>query len=229
MLVRMADLNIRIENKHAYIPQLCRKYIVESGEADFSVSASEEDILAETGAEKAPGYAESLAVYRKIAEEMPKFSGFLMHGAVIETDGCGIAFLAKSGEGKSTHVGLWQKLLGDRVQVIQGDKPLVRVLDGAAYAYGTPWAGKERLEENRRTKLRAVCFLSRGAENSIVPCPKAEALWSLMPQIYMPKGGEAFARALEHIETFISSTSFYYLKCNMEIEAAELVYKTILQ
>ncbi len=225
----MADLNIRIENKYAYLQRLCKKYIVESGEADFAVSASEGDILAETGAEHVPGYAESLAVYRKIAEEMPRFSGFLMHGAVIETEGCGIAFLAKSGEGKSTHVGLWQKLFGDRVQVIQGDKPLVRVLDGAAYAYGTPWAGKEGLEQNRRTKLGAVCFLSRGKENSIVPCPKEEALWSLMAQIYMPKGGEAFARALEHIDAFISATSFYYLKCNMEPKAAELVYRTILQ
>ena len=43
---------------------------------------------------------------------------------LISFDGQGIAFAAPSGTGKTTHIKLWQRLYGDRVEIINGDKPL---------------------------------------------------------------------------------------------------------
>lgn len=97
--------------------------------ADFTVSASDDEIMAEdngTGLDK--GYLESLAVYRKIAESILKYNGFLMHGVAADVVGCGIAFLAKSGVGKSTHTKLWKEFLKDKMIIVNADKPLMREL-----------------------------------------------------------------------------------------------------
>ena len=229
MLVRLADLNIRIANKYPYLEDMCRAYQVCEGEADFQIAVSDTEILAEEAGRTIPGYAESLAVYRKIAEEILLYDGFLMHGAVIETKGEGIAFLAKSGVGKTTHMALWKKYLGDGMQVVNGDKPLVRFLDSVPYAYGTPWAGKERLQTNMRVPLKAVCFLSRGEENEAVPCKKEDAFMRLLPQIYTPKDGTKMGLLLEKIGRFIDSVSFYSVRCTTEPEAAETVYRAIFK
>ena len=54
------------------------------------------------------------------------YDAFLFHAAVVSYAGCGYAFAAKSGTGKSTHVAQWMHALGDRVTVVNGDKPLLR-------------------------------------------------------------------------------------------------------
>lgn len=227
MLVRMADLNIRIENRHAYTAYLCRKYILDAGEADFTVSVNDADILAEDTGRSMPDYAESLAVYRQIAEKILDFDGFLMHSVVLETAGQGVAFLARSGVGKSTHAGLWQKLLGEKMTIINGDKPLVRFIGDTPYAYGTPWAGKEGLETNARAPLSAVCFLTRGEENIVTPMRKEDVLLPLLPQIYLPKDGSKMERLLDMLARFIEGTSFYSVRCNTNPEAAAVCYRAL--
>lgn len=158
--VCLAELNIFIENKYEYTAELCRDYIC-TASCDFSVSVSDFEIEGEDCGKGADcGYLESLAIYRKIAEALPKYNGFLMHGALIEAEGCGIAFLAKSGIGKSTHARLWRELLGDKMKFINGDKPIIRVINEKVFAYGTPWAGKENLQCNAKTELKRYVSLS---------------------------------------------------------------------
>ena len=48
-----------------------------------------------------------------------------MHGAVIEYEGNGYMFSADSGTGKTTHILLWRKFLGDKVKIVNGDKPFL--------------------------------------------------------------------------------------------------------
>ena len=229
MLVRLADLNIRIENRYPYLEKMCARYTVPPVAEDFSVSVSDSEILAEEAGREMPGYAESLAVYRKIAEEILLYDGFLMHGAVIETDGEGVAFLAKSGVGKTTHMARWKMYLGDKMQVVNGDKPLIRFTDGVPYAYGTPWAGKEKLETNMRVPLKTVCFLSRSEKNEAVPCKKEDVFMQLLPQIYLPKDGEKMGLLLEKLNRFIESVSFYSVGCSLSPDAGETVYRAIFK
>ncbi len=86
------------------------------------------------------GYLQQLALYRAIAEQAPRHGVFLMHAAVIGFGGKAYAFTATSGTGKSTHLRLWMDALGSGVQVINGDKPLMRV-GGEAEAPGVAGAG----------------------------------------------------------------------------------------
>ncbi len=128
--VQIAGVLVAIENRYAFTERLCADYIVDVSpdKCAFSVSATPEEIAAENNNEDAfsPAYCESLALYRKMCTRMLDYNAFLFHAAVVSYAGRGYAFAAKSGTGKSTHVAQWMHALGDRVTVVNGDKPLLR-------------------------------------------------------------------------------------------------------
>ena len=128
--VQIAGVLVAVENRYAFTERLCADYIVDVSpdECAFSVSATPEEIAAENNDEDAfsPAYCESLALYRKMCTRLLDYDAFLFHAAVVSYAGRGYAFAAKSGTGKSTHVAQWMHALGDRVTVVNGDKPLLR-------------------------------------------------------------------------------------------------------
>ena len=229
--IKLADLTVEIDNKYTYIENLCSGYIV-GGNADFCVSLSDGQIAAEAdGADTGSdfGYLESLAVYRAIAEKLPDYDGFLLHSAVIDVNNRGIAFAARSGTGKTTHIRLWRRLLGNRCAIINGDKPLIRFFEGKPYAYGTPWAGKEGYNTNSRVQLSDICFLDRAKENSITPIPASEAVKRLFSQIYMPENASKKIKTLGLMDLLLKNINIWKIGCNMDISAAETVYNKILR
>lgn len=226
--IRLADVVFGIENKYTYIEEMCKDYICDDA-ADVRISVTNEEINAENiGGDFDEGYLESLAVYRKIAEEIINYNGFLLHGAVVDVDGVGIGFLAKSGVGKSTHMALWEKCLGNRLTVVNGDKPLIRIIDNVVYAYGTPWAGKEKIQTNMRTKLKKLCFLERAEENSCTEIAKEKVLEKFFSQIYRPTDGTKIMSTLEMTEKVINSIEFYKICCNKDISAAEVAIEALI-
>ncbi len=225
--IKLAELCICVDNKYPYVEKMCRNYIVENMEPEIHISATDEEIKAEDdGSGFNPEYLESLAVYRKIAEEMIRYDGFLMHGVVLETVNCGVAFLAKSGVGKSTHSRLWMEMPGVNCRIINGDKPLVRIKDGIPFAYGTPWAGKEGIETNARVPLKKICFIERNKENSCLMLDKRNVLVPLLNQIHFPDN-KFLGRINDKVEKLVEYADFYVIKCNIEPNAAEVAYKTI--
>ena len=125
--------------------------------------------------------------------------------------------------------GLWKKNFGESVKVVNGDKPIIRLVDGKFLAYGTPWLGKENEGENTSCEFKALCFLERNEKNQIVPIPAEIGAMMMLSQIYLPKNGENSAKTLELADKFTSSTSFYRLGCNMEDEAAQVSYNAIIK
>ena len=82
---------------------------------------------------------DSLEEYCKdyVVEELqPDRDTFPMYGAVISRKGNVYMFTAPSGTGKSTHISLWRKYLGEGVQSINGDKQFRFVSDTEVRAYG---------------------------------------------------------------------------------------------
>lgn len=221
---KFAGLTFQIEHRYEPILTMCQNYFIPPCKPDIVLSVTEEDIRAEQTPREYPlWYLETLAIYRKIAEQLIDYNGFLMHGAVIDVDGTGVAFLAPSGTGKTTHMRLWQDLFLDRLTIINGDKPLIRLENGKLYAYGTPWAGKERLHTNARTELKKIGFLSRGAENVCQELPKTKVLNRLIPQIYVPHDETRTVNLLNLLGTVLGITDFYAFSCNMNPDAAKTV------
>ena len=238
-IFRIAERDVEITSIYPDIQNCCAEYL-HSGELDFIVKTTQADIVfereksaREDALEGIPtrrfsdGYLETLAVYRKIAERMPEYDTFLFHGSCIAVDGVGYLFTARSGTGKSTHTRLWRELMGERAVMVNDDKPLIRMTDEEAIAYGTPWDGKHRLSSNIAVPLKAVCILERSVENRIREITSSEALPMLLQQVYRPMDSAAMARTLNLIDRLAGRVKFYRLGCNMNIEAAQVAWEAM--
>ncbi len=238
-IFRMADLAIQIDSLNSYVQNQCVDYrseglpnlIVQIGQQDI-LSEREKSILEDMRAGKpaftrSDGYLESLAVYRKIAEKLPEYDGFVFHGSCVAVDGLAYVFTAKSGTGKSTHTRLWRELLGSQAVMVNDDKPIIRFLDGAPFVFGTPWDGKEHLSSNTSVPLKAVCILERFPENCIREISGHEAFPMLVQQAYRPASPEALEKTLMLLEQLKKQVELYHLDCNMDLNAAKLAYHTM--
>ncbi len=228
-IYRIADLNIKINNKYSYISTIGKDYLCESQnvEYDFEVSPDEEDIQKEKQslAGYPEYYLESISIYRQIARKLAEYQGFIMHASVVEMDKKTYAFTAQSGTGKSTHSQLWLKAFPNRARIINGDKPIVRLIDDKLYVYGTPWSGKERFNTNTRCELNNICFLARGENNTIEKIDKSSALPLIFTQLLIPESEFEAENFFLLLNKIFDKTSFYRLHCNMDLEAAIVAYE----
>lgn len=221
-VIRMSGLNIEVDSESDYIMKRCADYTVDTNDIDLNVKVPGEDIAKEMALN--PGYSrdyyEFICLYRNICLILPKISRMLVHGALIDANGRGYLFAAKSGVGKTTHIRLWKKYFDD-VSIINGDKPILRFEDTGIYGCGTPWCGKENYGKNAETALAAVCFIERGENNSIEKISPKQALDSLMGQILVPKEAESAVKTLELCSKLLELPC-YKLTCNMDAEACRV-------
>ena len=233
MKCRVAELNIEILSRYRYLEDICGKYAADFSSADLVLSASREDLEYEkkvaVDRKITQGKLESVAVCRKLSLELPRFDSFMLHAATFELDGRGIAFFAKSGTGKSTHMLLWKELFGEKLQIINGDKPIVRLKDGVPFAFGTPWCGKEGLSQNRSVALSDLCFIKRNNENSTRRLEKSEALKLLLEQVAIPVGSENILKLLDLLDRTISHCNLWEISCNTDFAAAKQSSSIILR
>lgn len=227
----MAGIVIGIHGQYDYLREYCRDYLTEEP-AELEIEVTEQDILAEcvdTEGEKfGLPYLETLAVLRKIADLMPKYDRFLMHGAVLSWKGEGYMFTAPSGTGKSTHVALWKKYLGEDVRIINGDKPML-IVDGKeeVRVCGTPWAGKEHWQTNTSVPLRGICFLKRSKQNHIRKMAVSEALPLLMRQVYYTANAAMARKTMELLDVVFQNVPMYLLECDISEEAVKCSFNAL--
>ena len=232
MIYSFADFKIEYESLYEGMPKLCSDY-ESSGEPDCVLKLTEADIELEKSLAEGTysnRYIETIAFYRKLADWLPQKNAFVLHSALFDVEGTGIAFAAHSGTGKTTHMRLWEQLLGERFKVVNGDKPIVRFFDNEPnipYGYGTPWCGKEKLGCNSKTVLKHICFIERATENSCEPMNPNEAVDLIFNQVYMPNNPLAALNTMQLINRLINSCCLWKIKCNMDISAAETAYNTI--
>jgi len=167
------------------------------------------------------------AILRKIAQHSLMHNRLLMHGACIAYGGKGYIFVAPSGTGKTTHVKLWQRMLGERAAIVNGDKPILS-LGEEILAFGTPWNGKENLGSPGAVPLAAIAELRQAEENSISPMKKADAFSCLYRQSYMlGADAELQSRIIAVVRTLIDRIPVYQLRCNMEEAAFTCAFETL--
>lgn len=230
--IKVADLIIAIDSRYDFIKEYCKDYCVPDTKADISISVTEQEIEAERGFDEgntfSPAYLETLAVLRKLGEQLAKDNRILFHGVVIAYNGeDGYLFTAASGTGKSTHARLWKKYLKDAVEVVNGDKPMIAVENGQAIAYGTPWAGKEGWQKNRSVRLKGICIIEQGLQNEIHRVNPLQYLDTLFRQIHIPRDAEAAGKTLELFDAFMHEVPLYVLKCDISEEAVKCSYEEL--
>lgn len=159
--------------------------------------------------------------------QLTLFDGMMLHSSAIAMDGAAYLFTAPSGTGKSTHTGLWRQVFGDRVEIINDDKPMIRKQDGIYRVFGTPWSGKTDLNQNISAPLKGIVFLSRGTGNTIRRAnPSQDAVAPLfIEQTVRPRKPERMMAMLQTADEILTTVPLYFLQCNMDKQAALTAYE----
>ena len=236
---KQACYTVQVKTIYDSIHVYCKDYLT-TEPPDLSVTILPEDIAFERQKAAREDALEGLpvrnlpdelleitALQRKIAEEFFSRDILLFHGSVVAVDGVSYLFTAKSGTGKSTHTRLWREVFGDRAIMVNDDKPFLQITENGVTVHGSPWNGKHRLGQNISLPLKAICILSRGADNQIQAISPKEALPMLMQQSQRPMDRRKLPLYLDLIDRLSSRVDFYHMHCNMDTEAARLAYETM--
>jgi len=228
--ITLAGVRLDVTVNYPETVRFLSDYIADFSVADVTLAVSAEDISAErelcdpeTPRPSDP-YVETLALYRKLSLALLDFDVLLMHGSSLSLDGDGFMFTATSGTGKSTHARLWRERFGDRVTMINDDKPLIRITDGEARIYGTPWCGKHGLNTNTSAPLRSIAILERAAVNSVTRISTSEAYPTVLSQLNRPRCATAMKKTLLLLDRLTALVKFFRLRVNMEPDAPDVAY-----
>ena len=174
---------------------------------------------------RSDAFLENNAIHALLAEKLVAHDVLLMHGSALCMDGAGIIFTAPSGTGKSTHARLWRETFGDRVWMVNDDKPLISLGEDCICIWGTPWDGKHRMSRNASAPLKAIVSLERSDWNHIAPMTKADAFPVLMKQCFTSRNPATMKRIMDFEKRLLDAVDFYKLGCNLEPEAAMVAYE----
>ncbi|MBP7867859.1 MAG: hypothetical protein KA419_18160 [Acidobacteria bacterium] len=135
--------------------------------------------------------------------------GAILHSCAVELGGGGVVLPGRSGAGKTTI----SRLLASRGhRMLSDDRVVVRKINDAFHAYGTPWAGEGKIAENRKLPLKGLLFLQKSDDNRLERLTPAAAFKRLMPVTSIPWfDEEVLPSALSFCESLISNIPAYDL------------------
>lgn len=151
-----------------------------------------------------------------------------VHTSVIVCHDEAVMFLGESGTGKSTHTRLWHESI-EGATLLNDDSPFIRIEEGRAIAYGSPWSGKTPCYKSECYPLRAIVRLSQAPHNAIRRLRGAQAMGALLPSL---PPAFAFDERLEEamidiLSAALSTVPVYHLECLPNTDAAQLSHDTI--
>ncbi|MBO5831928.1 MAG: hypothetical protein J6Q95_01370 [Alistipes sp.] len=152
-----------------------------------------------------------------------------IHSSVVVADGRAALFLGESGTGKSTHTRLWLENIKG-AQLLNDDSPIIRVENGVARVYGSPWSGKTPCYKNEVYPIAALCRLEQAPHNVIRRLPTIFAIGAVLPSCppifaYDDKLQDMICSTLGDVLRVVAA---YKLECLPDANAAQLSYKTIM-
>lgn len=161
-----------------------------------------------------------------ICSRFSYYGAFLMHASCVDLGGDGVIFTGFSGVGKTTQAELWHKHIG--AEIINGDKVLVREIDGDFYGCGLPWKGSSEYCLNKKTKLKGIIVLHQAGENKLTKLDAVQAMEYFMPHIFMPHWDkDCLEKAIDVFEKILEKVPFYLLECRPDEDAVKLTYNTL--
>ena len=230
-IVKFADLKLKIKTRFDYMHEFCKDYLIDDDCYDLEIEVSDQDIIdMKQTLVFSDEYSESLAIYEQIANKIVDFDALVMHGACIKYLDYGLLFTAPSGTGKTTHIKLWKQVFGDDVDIVNGDKPIVRIINDQIRVYGTPYSGKENWHKNQDVALKAICFIKQGKQNHIKRLSASEALIPMYSQLYLPKSNKEHGlKAIALFDYLLKHVAIYELSCDISSEAVMVSYKGMIE
>lgn len=148
--------------------------------------------------------------------------GLIMHASGLDDDGRGLVFVGHSGAGKSTQTSLWCQEPG--VIAMNDDRVAVRLHEGEAWCYGTPWGGSANIARNHEVPLSALIILEQAPDNELQALSPATAAPLLLARSFLPYWDRALmGRAVANLSALLDEVPVYRLRCRPEPSVIPLV------
>ena len=153
----------------------------------------------------------------------------LLHASVTRHQGMANLFFGVSGTGKSTHSRLWHQYVPGS-DLMNDDNPVIRILDGKAIVYGSPWSGKTLCYRNVQAPIRALVRLEQYPENRIERLHSLQAYASVLAACSSIRWKHSVMDAIiPTVEKLAMTVPCFRLQCRPDQEAVELCKQTIEQ
>lgn len=179
--------------------------------------------------EKAKNFCVNNALMLLYAFRTAGMSTLEMHASVTVKDGKGFLFLGQSGTGKSTHSSLWLKNIPG-THLLNDDNPVVRVVDGKARVYGSPWSGKTPCYRNEDYPIGAFVRINRAPYNAIHRQNVKESFASISSSSSGLRAIRSIGDGLfTTISSLIQSIPCYVLDCLPDDDAAFVCSNEVLK
>ena len=156
------------------------------------------------------------------------FKTVAIHTSTIVCQSKAILFLGESGTGKSTHTRLWRENIQGSV-LLNDDSPILRIIDGEPWIYGSPWSGKTPCYKNESYPLAACVRLSQAPYNQIKRLSVAQGYGALHPSCPpdFSYSDELYDYISDTLSSLLSVVPVYHLACLPDADAAHLSHDTI--
>lgn len=180
-----------------------------------------------SGSARAIHFAVDNALMLMFALASAPFDTLEIHSSVTVCDGAGYAFLGKSGTGKSTHSRLWREHIPGST-LLNDDNPVIRIKDGQARIYGSPWSGKTPCYKAESAPLSAIVRIRQCADNKIQQLSPVEAYASIYSSCSAFREIKGTADGIHAtLSRLVSLVPMYILDCRPDKEAAQLCHSSV--
>ena len=228
--IKVANIVLEVNAFNETTKKYCEAFLSDEN-SQYVISLTEKDLKNEV-VESNNGHVyvneEISALYRKIADLFIEHNIVVFHGSSFKVNDSGFIVTARSGVGKSTHVRLLKEYLGNELEYINDDKPLLEINDELTL-YSSPWNGKERRGNNNKAPLKAIIFLNRGDNTYRKLENKEEIYFKLLSQVYLPKDKAKREKGLQIIDILLKRINFYEINVDMDISAASMTVERIIK
>ncbi len=179
-----------------------------------------------------PAYAEYVMSCSYACDHLMKSRRIVFHGVSVLWNESAYVFTATSGTGKTTQARLWVSVFPEKVEILNGDKPILNVETGEnVIVCPSPWKGKEGYgRDDIIAPLKGIILLRQRNHNRIHRMSPAEASKYLFGRICSTYSTEedvqSGARILEDI---LKIVPVWLLENKGDEESALMTRKALLE
>lgn len=170
----------------------------------------------------------NLMNYLAFEDVLINHQGFLLHSSFISWQNNGILFTAPSGTGKSTQADLWKKY--EDADIYNGDRTIIRKIDGKYYGFGSPYAGSSGIYRNESAPIKAIVVIEQGPDNVIRRLHGREAFLPLFRETLMNTWNKEYMEKMTDLLMDVAcQIPVYHLSCRPDQGAVNTVKNEILK
>lgn len=166
--------------------------------------------------------------YLAFEDVLINHQAFILHSSFISWQNNGILFTAPSGTGKSTQADLWKKY--EDADIYNGDRTIIRKIDGKYYGFGSPYAGSSGIYRNESAPIKAIVVIDQGPDNVIRRLRGREAFLPLFRETLMNTWNKEYMEKMtDLLMDAACQIPVYHLSCRPDQDAVNTVKNEILK